>query len=229
MVVGNQSGMTAMKDFRDDPEHVRQLEQIMLAEDAGKLQSTPLNIQLEVTTLDPQAQREAHERAITLLQKVHDRYEAITRIVPAQLKRLQLVGAAQGFGSIAVLYDVGTARLCIEVFSNLSVRVRTNYEELDANMEPRLISESYLFEPQISVSVIHEYIRPFLVRLQGALVAEKIVGLSRSYDLHDYLVDQAVEDITAEEDARILREVTRSLRRHYNKRKAQRRARCGRR
>lgn len=217
------------KDFLDDPEHVRQIEQIMLAEDAGKLQSTPIDVKIEVTPLDPEAQREAHERAVTLLQKVHDRYEAITRIVPTQLKRRQLMGAAQGFGSIAVLYDVGTARLCIEIFSNLSVKVSTSYEQLDANLKPRVVNENHLFTPQIFVSVIHEYIQPFLTRLLGALVAEKIVDLSSSYDLCRYIEDAAVEDITAAEDARILRSIIRKLKRYYNKRKRQARARCGRR
>lgn len=55
------------------------------------------------------------------------------------------------------------------------------------------------------------------------------VFLTSSLDLNGIILEDAVADITQWEDERIVREVLSDLRRRYNKRKAARRARTGRR
>lgn len=214
-----------------NPKLAEQIEQIMLDEDKLEhlkavsqrgfinvgLQKQPINITVEITPISLEEQRANHERAIQLMRKVQERLAAIRSIVPKPVSRHTTIAAAPGFGSLALIYEVDTVRLFIEVFTNLSVKVSFRYEQLNEQMESQLISEVQLFGSQDPVEAIHAYIQPMLTKLLAATIANKIERFVSLYSGHRVPVNSGFDP------------ATKALARYYNKRKKQARARTGRR
>jgi hypothetical protein len=200
-----------------NPKLAAQIEQAMLDEDKQNPQYNVLDLKVEVTPVSLEEQRANHERAIQLMRKVQERLAAIRSIVPKPVSRHTTIAAAPGFGSLALIYEVDTVRLFIEVFTNLSVKVSFSYEQLNEQMESQLIRDVHLFGSQDPVAAIHAHIQPMLTKLLAATIANKIERFVSSYSGHPVPVNQRFDP------------ATKALARYYNKRKKQARARTGRR
>jgi len=238
------------KDYIDNPELVKRIEEIMLAEDQGRLPFTQrTSLRMMTVPVDPDAQAAAIAKRI-------EHYQALTRKMK-QLTEQWFPSAMQrnvswqwtSYLGQGCRVSVDDYVLYIEVRPDLSVLLFMQWPSVSEGagpLEEKLTRDTKIFHAQDPVECIIEVMRPMASRFMSADLARQLTRImpvrqiraSYTVEPHELRTGKigtlyGVSFISAPYDpvaaARFFRVQTQALYRYYNRRKKQKRARTGRR